>query len=138
MLSDIEIKVSASEFIEGLNLNEQKKLVELLKKHLGEEYDKPIEGTPPGRIEADIFVDMDDAVNELGWYDRKELYEDLHGEFGEDADTYETVQEMMESEASTYTDREIAAALAEIWRSKDFLTPNQLQRIQAITKEPFI
>jgi hypothetical protein len=138
MLSDIEIKVSASEFIEGLNLNEQKKLVELLKNHLGEEYDKPIEGTPPGKIEADIWVDMDDAFNDLGWYDRKELYGDLHDEFGEEPESYETVQDMMESESSTYTERELAAALAALWSSKNYLTQDQIKRIQAITKEPYV
>lgn len=74
MLSDIEIKVSASEFIEGLNLNEKKKFLELLKEDLGDECDKPIEGTPPGKIEADIWVDMDDAlIGESSNYTEREL-----------------------------------------------------------------
>ncbi len=42
-----------------------------------------------------------------------------------------------EEKGSTYYDRELAIALIEIWRARNNWTPEQRERIIAISKEPY-
>ncbi len=42
------------------------------------------------------------------------------------------------SGGTSYTDQELAKALAEIWRTRNLLNLSQLDRIHAITKESYV
>jgi hypothetical protein len=134
----VTVEVDGREYLNGLNLNQKKLLIQTLKEELEEEFDKPVEGRIETNIDADIEVNVTDLLWGMSSWDKKDIYEDIKEDFEEECDCADSAEELFAMEAITYTDRELGSALSEIWQSRNFITPNQLQRLQAITKESFI
>lgn len=138
-MSDIRITVDVIELVDGLNLNEKRKLVEHLKAEMEEDFDTPIpEGEyHPRNLEADTYVDMDDIIWEMSSWDKQKMYDDLKEEYGDDNDSPTTPEEIFGS-GSTYSEQEFGLVLNKLWEDRWLLTPAQKARIEAITKESFI
>jgi hypothetical protein len=83
-------------------------------------------------VTTDVDVDIDDVLSELSYHERKDLYEELKEEFGEDS------SESTSFSGATYTEQELGAALNQIWQDRFMLTKSQRERIIAITRESFI
>ena len=149
-MSEISIKVDAQEFVDSLEQDEKKFLVRILKEDLEEEFNKPIdpewEKLNRGEVEGTVYTDIDDIVSEMSHWDRHCLYDELKEEFGEDdcdcdceeCDCADGLEDHLFSEASTYQERELATAFIELWKSRDLLTKSQVERILAITREPYV
>ena len=147
-MSDISIKIDAQEFVDSLDQDEKKFLVHILREDLEDEFDKPIDPEwqkqNSGEVEGTIYVDIDDVVSEMSYCDRSNMYDELKEEYGDDdcdceeCEECECLEEQLFSEASTYQDQELAAAFLELWRSRHLLTKSQVERIQAITREPYV
>lgn len=134
----VTIEVDGREFLMGLNLNQKKLLIQTLKDELAEEFDKPVEGRIETDLDADVEVDVSDLLWSMSTWEKREIYDDIKEDFEEPCDCIDTVEEALAQETETYNESELASALAEIWRSRNYITPNQLSRIQAITKEPYV
>ena len=134
----VTIEVDGREFLMGLNLNQKKLLIQTLKDELAEEFDKPVEGRIETDLDADVEVDVSDLLWSMSTWEKREIYDDIKEDFEEPCDCIDTVEEVLAQETETYNESELASALAEIWRSRHYITPNQLSRIQAITKEPYV
>lgn len=134
----VTIEVDGREFLTGLNLNQKKLLIQTLKDELAEEFDKPVEGRIETDLDADVEVDVSDLLWSMSTWEKREIYDDIKEDFEEPCDCIDTVEEALAQETETYNESELASALAEIWRSRNYITPNQLSRIQAITKEPYV
>lgn len=134
----VTIEVDGREFLTGLNLNQKKLLIQTLKDELAEEFDKPVEGRIETDLDADVEVEVSDLLWSMSTWEKREIYDDIKEDFEEPCDCIDTVEEALAQETETYNESELASALAEIWRSRHYITPNQLSRIQAITKEPYV
>lgn len=141
-MSDIQIKVDGQEFIDGLNLNEKKLLLQILTEDLTEdgEIDKEIDPEWLKRhrhsVEGEVYVDLDDIMWSMSTWDKKEMYEELHSEYGEES--HDSLDGFLAAESDTYQAQELAAAFIELWRTRNLLTKSQVERIQAITREPYV
>lgn len=137
-MSDIRVQVDIREAVDELSLVEQKILVQYLKNQMGEDFDQPLteEEEKKARysnMEADVWIDADDAVSEMSTWDRKDLYTELKEEFGdEDSD------EVTPFGGGTYSEQEFGAVLSKLWEDRWSLTNAQKARIEAITKESFV
>jgi hypothetical protein len=143
-MSDVSITVEAQEFIDSLDTNEKKFLVRILKEDLEEDFDAPIdpdwEKRFSGNVQGEIYSDIDDIVWNMSSWEKQSLYDELKDECGEDCECEESkcVGDALSYEADSYQARELAAAFTDLWRSRNMLTKSQIERIQAITKEPYV
>jgi len=137
-MSDVRITIEADEFIDGFSLNEKKKLLQLLKIDLGEEVDKPIseDYKVHGFPSSDVYLDIEDILWDLSTWDKKRLYNDLKEEIGDDCDCSEKLEEAFESDS--YQAEQLASAFIKLWEARHRLTPQQVERIQAITREAYV
>jgi hypothetical protein len=102
---------------------------------MGEDFDIPIseEERPKfASLETDVWVDVDDAINELSSWDRQSLYDELHDEFGEEE------EDDTPFSGGTYSEQEFGKVLNKLWEDRWMLTNEQKARIEAITKESFV
>jgi len=134
-MSEVQVRIDSDEFIGGLSTKEKQLLVQYLREDLEEDFDKPIEDPAPRRVEADVYVDVDDVLWELSTWDKKELYNELKEEYGDDAPT--TPKELFAS-GGNYSEQEFGRILHQLWEDRWMLTNEQKARIAAITKESFV
>jgi hypothetical protein len=137
-MSDVRITIEADEFISGFSLNEKKKLLQLLKTDLGEEADKPIseDYKVRGLPTSEVYVDIYDILWDLSSWDKKRLYEELKDEVGDDCDCSDNLEEAFEPDS--YQAEQLAKAFIKLWEARHMLTPQQVERIQAITRESYV
>lgn len=137
-MSDIRVQVDIREAVDELSLAEQKVLVQYLKNEMGEDFDQPLteEEEKKARysdLETDVWIDTDDVVSEMSTWDRRDFYEELKEEFGdEDSDGVTPFS------GGTYSEQEFGAVLSKLWEDRWSLTNAQKARIEAITKESFV
>jgi hypothetical protein len=84
----------------------------------------------------EVDVDVDDILYELSDREKREMYEALKEDLGED-DVSENPESLFNS-GTTYMEQEIGKALAWMWEYRNMLTKSQRERILAITKESFV
>jgi len=131
--------VSLLEIVFALDTTEQKSLIKMLTDDLAEDPEKDDEVElhgPRHRVDVEVEVDEGDVMDDLSSWEKRSIWEDLHSEFGEDCDCEEDGATF--KGASSYTERELATALEQIWSDRHLLTQDQISRIQAITKEKFV
>lgn len=134
-MSDIKIEIDIREAVDDLQLNEQRLLVQYLKKEMGESFDTPIPEEDKAKyysMESTVWLDVDDVVDEMDHYDRRRVYDDLKDEFEEDS------EESSGFCGETYSEQEFAKVLAKLWEDRWMLSNSQKARIEAITKESFV
>ena len=68
----------------------------------------------------------------MSHFDKKDLYTELHEEFGEPE------EEVTPFGGGTYSEDEFGKILAQLWEDRWLLTADQKARIAAITRENFV
>lgn len=137
-MSDIRVQVDIREAVDDLDLIEQKILVQYLKNQMEEDFEVPLteEEEKKARyssMEVDVWIDADDAVSEMSTWDRKDLYNELKEEFGDDES-----DETAPFRGGTYSESEFGKILTQLWEDRWLLTSEQKARIAAITNENFV
>jgi hypothetical protein len=133
-MSDIKVEIDIREAVDDLQLNEQRLLVQYLKKEMGESFDTPIPEEDKAKfypMEATVWLDVDDVVDDMDNYDRRRVYDDLKEEFEEDE------PENSAFKGQTYSEEEFGKVLTQLWDDRWYLSSDQKSRIAAITKESF-
>ena len=136
-MSYTRIDVDIREMVDELNLTGKKLLVEYLKEELGEEFETPLAEEDKkrlGLLDVEVEVDTDEVINDLSHWERKDLYNDLHDEFGEDCECNEDSP----FGGGTYSEEEFGKVLTKLWEDRWMLSNEQKARIEAITKESFV
>lgn len=136
MSANVTGTINSRKFVLGLTDHEKHILVELLKNDLGTKF-----GTMKleldeldTEIDTDVEVEEDDVINDLTRWEKESIWEDLDSEFGEEC---EECEDCLFS-ASTYTEQQLANSLTALWESRHLMTPDQLRRIEAMTREKFV
>lgn len=135
-MSDVRIEIDIREAVDELCLTGKKLLVEYLKEELGEDFEKPLSEEDKkrlGLLDVDVDVDVDDVVNAMSHWEKQDMYEELHSEFGEDEE-----DEVSPFGGGSYSEQEFGKVLAQLWESRWMLTNEQKARIEAITKESYV
>lgn len=128
-------EVDIRELVDGLSLTGKKLLVSYLKEAMGDYFavePNDEEKNRLGLLDVDVSVDSDDVIDNLSSWERRDLYDDLHEEFGEDPEEDESFS------GGTYSEQEFGKVLMKLWEDRWLLTPQQKARIEAITKESFV
>lgn len=84
----------------------------------------------------EVDVDVSDILYELSDREKREMYEDLKEELGEE-DSSRNPEDLFNS-GTTYMEQEIGKALAWMWEYRNMLTTSQRNRILEMTKENFV
>lgn len=84
----------------------------------------------------EVDVEVSDILYELSDREKREMYEDLKEELGEE-DPSRNPEDLFNS-GTTYMEQEIGKALAWMWEYRNMLTTSQRNRILEMTKENFV
>lgn len=127
--------VNITDLVDELGLTGKKLLVAYLKEEMGEDFDVPPtdeEKNRLGLLDVEVEVDTDDVIDDMSSWERENLYEELHEEFGEEPDNDSPFS------GGTYSEQEFGEILTKLWEDRWLLNPEQKARIAAITKESYV
>lgn len=136
-MTEVTGSFNVRSMVRGLTKEEEHKLVYVLKKSLGPEFgtvevtDDEVAGM---EIDTEVEVDYDDVISELSHWEKQEVYDELKDDFEEECDC----EEAETFNPTTYTEERLATALSALWEARGMLTMEQIDRIEAITKEKYV